>query len=78
MAEYVILLHGLARTARSMRRMQRALTERGYRVVNLGYPSRTGKVEALAVEAIELALAACDGPSLCGLTWRITTARPGP
>jgi len=61
MAEYVILLHGLARTARSMRAMQRALEERGYRVVNEGYPSRSAKVEALAVDAIESALAACAG-----------------
>jgi pimeloyl-ACP methyl ester carboxylesterase len=61
MAECVILLHGLARTARSMRAMQRALAKRGYRVVNLGYPSSSAKVEVLAVEAIESALAACDG-----------------
>jgi len=61
MPEHVILLHGLARTARSMRAMQRALASHGYQVVNLGYPSRSKKVEALAVEAIEAALAACAG-----------------
>jgi pimeloyl-ACP methyl ester carboxylesterase len=61
MPENVILLHGLARTARSMRVMQRALTRRGYHVVNRGYPSREKAIAALAVETIEPALAACPG-----------------
>ena len=40
--EEVILLHGLCRTTRSMVKMERALTEAGYRVRNVSYPSRTG------------------------------------
>ena len=58
-AEQVILLHGLARTRRSMQPMQRALQQRGYAVVNLGYDSRAGRIEALAPAAIDAALAHC-------------------
>lgn len=60
-AEQVILLHGLARTARSMRRMEKALLRHGYSVSNVGYPSRDKKVEDLAVEAIAPAVADCAG-----------------
>jgi triacylglycerol lipase len=45
--EAVILLHGLARSARPMARMAQAAREAGYRALNLEYPSRTAKVEAL-------------------------------
>jgi triacylglycerol lipase len=47
----VVLLHGLARTARSMRPMQRALERAGYQVLNVGYPSRQESVERLATIA---------------------------
>ncbi len=57
--EAVILLHGLARTARSMGPMARALERAGYRVVNRGYPSRRMPVEALAPLAVDSALAHC-------------------
>lgn len=54
-AETVVLLHGLGRTERSMARMAGALEEAGYRVVNLGYPSRDHAIEALADSlAVEL------------------------
>lgn len=58
--ECVILLHGMCRTAKSMMPMERALTDAGYRVVNLGYPSRTASVEALSDDAITRALTECD------------------
>lgn len=61
MADNVILLHGLARTARSMRPLQRALQKRGYRVVNVDYASRRHDIETLAEEAIEPALMDCSG-----------------
>lgn len=61
MTEHVILLHGLARTARSMQPMQQALLQRGFCVTNAGYPSREKTIESLAVEAIEPALATCIG-----------------
>lgn len=46
--EAVVLLHGLARTPRSMRKMERALEAEGYHVLNLGYPSRRHGIEDLA------------------------------
>ncbi|VUX55445.1 conserved exported protein of unknown function [uncultured Woeseiaceae bacterium] len=57
--ECVILLHGLARTAHSMQRMQRALERSGYFVANVDYPSRDHKIEMLAPLAIEDGLAQC-------------------
>jgi triacylglycerol lipase len=48
----VVLLHGLARTSASMNVMQKALTESGYRVVNVEYPSRELPIEQLAPLAV--------------------------
>ena len=45
--DYVILLHGLGRTSRSMRALERTLSHR-FRVINIGYPSRKYSVERLA------------------------------
>jgi pimeloyl-ACP methyl ester carboxylesterase len=59
MADSVILLHGLARTAKSMQRLERALQQQGYYVVNAGYDSRHNDIETLAVAAIEPALKIC-------------------
>lgn len=58
--EEVILLHGLCRTTRSMARMERALTEAGYRVQNVSYPSRTASVQKLADDAIGKAVGDCQ------------------
>src|SRR5215469_6543421 len=58
-SEYVVLLHGLCRTSRSMTKMQRALEAGGYTVVNLDYPSRTGHIQNLADDALGKALPAC-------------------
>jgi pimeloyl-ACP methyl ester carboxylesterase len=61
-ADSVILLHGLARTERSMARLRRALERHGYRVINVGYDSRKGDVATLAEQAIAPALESCaDG-----------------
>lgn len=57
--EDVILLHGLCRTSRSMTKMQRALTQAGYAVWNVNYPSRTAPVDELADDAIGKAVAVC-------------------
>lgn len=46
-AECVILLHGLNRTAHSMRLMEQSLSGSGYRVVNDGYPSTAAPIAAL-------------------------------
>ncbi|MFT5500254.1 MAG: triacylglycerol lipase [Woeseiaceae bacterium] len=55
----VILLHGLARTADSMNKMQHALESSGYHVANIDYPSRYREIEFLSVLAIENGLNKC-------------------
>lgn len=56
----VVLLHGLARTARSMNPMARRLTAAGYRVVNLSYPSTRYPIEQLATKALDRSLQQCS------------------
>jgi triacylglycerol lipase len=46
----VVLLHGLNRSARSMRPVERALRRRGYDVLNLSYPSRRANIAELSAE----------------------------
>jgi pimeloyl-ACP methyl ester carboxylesterase len=58
-AEFVVLLHGLARTRDSMARMGRSLSDEGYRVLNLGYPSRSKTIEAITDELLPGAIAHC-------------------
>lgn len=55
----VILLHGLARTTKSMQPLADELLAANYRVVNQGYPSRKFPVAQLAEKAIPPALALC-------------------
>ncbi len=50
--EYVILLHGLARSSRSMEKLEKNLITHGYRVVNLDYPSTKHPIEYLAEEIL--------------------------
>lgn len=54
--ECVILLHGLARTGSSMRKMEKALTREGYHVLNTDYPSRKFGIGTLANTVIPEAL----------------------
>lgn len=54
----VVLLHGLGRTSRSMNKMAEALTQAGYRVNNIGYPSRNHEFEPL-LGLVDKALEAC-------------------
>jgi triacylglycerol lipase len=58
--EYVILLHGLCRSGRSMIPMGQALTQAGYKVVNMEYPSRSASIEKLSEDAIGGAVADCQ------------------
>ena len=58
--EVVVLLHGLARTNRSMNRMQKELGTAGYTVYSLQYPSTTKPVEQLAEEDLAPLLARCE------------------
>jgi len=53
----VILLHGIARTARSLRKFEKALRQVGFATLNLDYASRKKPLEALA-EEIHLPVAA--------------------
>lgn len=62
--EGVILLHGLARSEASMRRLQRELEHTGYVVLNVDYPSREATIEELSVAAIGPAL---ESPELAEL-----------
>ncbi len=58
-AECVVLLHGLARTATSMNKMQKALAADGYETANISYPSRHHDIAALAPLAVEAGLLRC-------------------
>ncbi len=58
--ERVILLHGLARTSHSMGKMEKALSQAGYQVSNIGYPSRKHTVEDLAKMVKERILEVSD------------------
>lgn len=58
--ECIILLHGLARTAAAMQPMADSLTQQGYYVVNMDYPSREASIETLAMNTIPKALRQCQ------------------
>ena len=59
MQEYVILLHGLARSERSLRKLALALEKRGYRCINYSYPSTKHDIATLAEVAVAEALSLC-------------------
>ncbi|PID39592.1 MAG: alpha/beta hydrolase [Proteobacteria bacterium] len=44
----VILMHGMGRTPRSMHKMERYLADRGYKTINLGYPSTQADIETIS------------------------------
>lgn len=54
--QYVILLHGLARTARSMQKLEKALQHAGYQTLNINYPSRKFNIASLSENVIGQAL----------------------
>jgi triacylglycerol lipase len=58
-AATVVLLHGLARTTSSMQQMEAALLNHGYRVCNIGYPSRKHSIADLASRHVAPAIARC-------------------
>jgi triacylglycerol esterase/lipase EstA (alpha/beta hydrolase family) len=51
--EHVALLHGLGRSARSMRPFEQPLAEAGYRVHNIDYPSRQQSPEELVASVAQ-------------------------
>lgn len=58
--ECVVLLHGIGMQGFVMERLASALTEKGYRVVNVSYPSREMAFEKLAGEYLPEQLRAAD------------------
>ncbi len=58
--ECVVLLHGMARTDRSMDKMEIALKAEGYVVVNYGYPSTQFDIDTIAKEYLPQAVAQCE------------------
>jgi pimeloyl-ACP methyl ester carboxylesterase len=86
-AEGVVLLHGIARTSRSFRRMQAKLEGSGFATLNLGYASRRKPLQSLA-EDIHPAIARFAGDvagslhfvghSMGGLLTRVYLARYRP
>lgn len=58
--EAVILLHGLARTNRSMLKVETALQKVGYKTYNCNYPSRTQPIELLSETFISQAISYCE------------------
>lgn len=59
--ECVVLLHGLGRSAWSMKPLERAVSDAGYRVVNQGYDSTALTIEQVAGQVVPDAVRGC-GP----------------
>ncbi len=55
----VILLHGLARSEISLAPLASYLTDRGYFVVNRGYPSTEARIQTLVAETVPQDVALC-------------------
>ncbi len=51
-AECVVMLHGIGRSPRSLSRLESGLSDRGYRVINLDYPSTQFPIEYLSEEVL--------------------------
>jgi len=57
--EHVILLHGLARTKKSMSKLEKHLVQNNYIVINTGYPSTSESVEKIADEYLHKMVNRC-------------------
>lgn len=55
----VVLLHGLIRSGRSMTSIGEALSDAGYRVCNVSYPSTDHSIEILASDHVAPAVSRC-------------------
>jgi triacylglycerol lipase len=56
-----VLLHGLARSDRSMAPLEAALNYQGHQVVNTGYASTAADIKTLAEQTLTPAIARCGG-----------------
>lgn len=61
--EYVVLLHGMGRTDRSMLRVQMHLEEEGYNVVNISYASTADTIQEIVEKLKKEIPARCDDAS---------------
>jgi len=61
--DYVILLHGLTRSNRSMEKIEESLSDYGYRVINVDYPSTEHPIEHLANNVLRDVIARCNTSS---------------
>lgn len=57
--ECVVLLHGLARTADSMNKLEAALLDESYLVENIDYPSRKHTIQELANSSVGQGIDSC-------------------
>lgn len=73
-AKAVVLVHGLARTSRSMARLGQALEQAGYAIFNWDYPSRAFGLEPL-IEALSRYV--CDAAALAGRVDVVTHSMGG-
>jgi pimeloyl-ACP methyl ester carboxylesterase len=71
----VVLLHGLGRTSVSMRPLEDRLTDHGFRVFNIGYPSTSLPVDRLA-ERVGEEIERCCGEG-CGRLHFVTHSMGG-
>jgi len=58
--ECIILIHGLARTSRSMKKAEKAFSSYGYKVINIDYPSRTSDIAQLTQDYIHPCIKQCE------------------
>ena len=56
----MVLLHGMGRSPRSMRRMGKKLMTHGYQVINEGYPSTEKPISELVGVLVDAMLVADD------------------
>ena len=59
-SECVVALHGLARSAASMKKLVTELEQAGYSVANIDYPSRKFTISELAHSAVATGLDSCE------------------
>ncbi len=59
--EYVIFLHGIGRSRRSMRFIEKYIADRGYRTYNLNYPSTKKTIQEIAFKYIPSVIEKCKG-----------------
>jgi triacylglycerol lipase len=57
--ECVIILHGIARTKWSMSKLDKYLAERGYKTVNMDYPSTSKSIEHIAERYVSKSVDQC-------------------